>query len=65
MSEHDIRKKFIYYNLYKYYHNGYVYAEFIKGMYRIPQEGPIVHDQLVGILKPFVYAPMSVISGLW
>ena len=35
-----------------------------EGMYRIPQEGRIAHDQLFEFLEPFGYVPMSVTSGL-
>lgn len=53
------------YNLHDKIYNGYVYAEVRKGMYILLQAGCIAHNHLVMHLKPYMYVPMPLISGLW
>ena len=55
---------FIQYNLGQYTYRGYVCAEIRKVMYGLPQARIILHYQLVEVLEPFGYAPISVRSGM-
>jgi hypothetical protein len=46
-------------------HNGYVYAEVQRGMYRLPHASRIANEQLTKFLAPHGYAPVPITSGLW
>ena len=52
----------ILYNIDQYAQNGYVYTEYRKGMYVIPEAEGIVKYPLFEVLEPFWYAIMSVTS---
>jgi hypothetical protein len=53
------------YNLHALVHNGYIYVEVRKVMYRLPQEGLLVNVLLTKRLAKHGYSPVPHKHGLW
>ena len=53
------------YNLKDKAHSGYIFTLVTKGMYGLPQSGPIGHDAQVQHLEYFGYLPSNKTPGLW
>ena len=53
------------YNLQSKIHNGFIYMEIVRGMYRLPQAGIIANKLLRKRLAPHGYYELPHTPGLW
>ena len=54
-----------YYNIHKLQTNNKIYSQINRGMYGLPQDGLLAHDQLIIILNQHDFTTSPLTPGLW